>query len=150
MMDPQEIAGFRLEVAKYPGFPLPDICNLREDPDESAQKTYLMQIACELLLRMQTLEICKMIVAAKVLGTCPTSGSTSLCEAISFVEAEDRGELIVSIKEPLRSQAKRLRFSLNCRRPFGSEGIHRLCDPCGSGASAVDNADIQLEYGGRC
>jgi len=53
-------------------------------------------------------------------------------------------------EKPLRSQAKRLRFSLNCRQPFGSEEIHRLCDPCGSGASAVDNADIQLEYGGRC
>ena len=53
-------------------------------------------------------------------------------------------------QKPLRSQAKRLRFSLNCSRSSGSEEIQRLCDACGNGASAVDNADTQLEYGGRC
>ena len=140
MMNSHDIAVFRADVAKYPGVPLPQICDLREDPDEPEQKTYLMQIACELLLRMQSLEVCKMIVAAKVLDL-PDEWFHPLCEAISFVEAEDRGELIVSIKEiTVRKlpgdDIKRLNAVGTAL--FGARYRRQLAKACGVSPALVD------------
>jgi len=139
-MNPQEIAVFRADVAKYPGRALPEICDLREESDEPAQKTYLMQIACELLLRMWSLEVCKMIVAAKVLDL-PDAWFHPLCEAIAFVEAENRGELIVSIKEITvrklpADDANRLEVVGTTL--FGARYRRKLAKACGVSPALVD------------
>jgi hypothetical protein len=139
-MNPQEIAVFRASAAKHPGVPLPEFCDLREDPDEPAQKTYLMRIACELLLRMWSLDVCKKIVAAQVLDL-PDEWFQPLREAISFVEAEDRGELIVPLKEitvrklPV-DDIKRLNAVGTAL--FGARYRRQLAKACGVSPALVD------------
>jgi len=68
MMDAEDIAAFRADVAQYPGVPLADIRGLRDDPDEPTAKAYLMEVACERLLRLRLLDLCKSIVASEILN----------------------------------------------------------------------------------
>jgi hypothetical protein len=97
MLNPAEIDVFRADVAKYPGQSLYDICNLADDPDEPRLKTYLMKTACEVLLRVKPLEAGRRIVELATLNV-PDSWFHPICEAISFIEAEDAGTLIESLE----------------------------------------------------
>ena len=103
MVDAEDIAAFRADVAKYPGVPLADICGLRDDPDEPRLKTMLMLVACELLLRLRPLDLGRSIVDSEILNV-PDDWFHPVCEAISFIEAEDRGQLIVSIEGDRRGE----------------------------------------------
>jgi hypothetical protein len=100
MIDQQkisEVAIFRRRysesVAAAPGRPLSEVVDLAPEPGETAAQTYLMELACELLLRLSPVSICK-----DILRVCDFHDDwyEPLRLAVEFVEAEDAGEFVVA------------------------------------------------------
>jgi hypothetical protein len=94
-----EVAIFRRRYAESlaaaPGRPLSEVVDLAPEPDETAAQTYLMELACELLLRLSPVLICKGIVDSRICDF-EDDWYDPLRIAVAFVEAEDAGEFVVA------------------------------------------------------
>jgi hypothetical protein len=96
MIDPAkitDIAAFRAAVALHGEVPTSQSVDLCAEPDWPRFRTFLLKVACEILLRVTDVDIGRTILED---GKFPADWVYPVREAVEFIEAEDAGEFQVS------------------------------------------------------